>query len=216
MSAPDTAGTPPSSAADRAHAHLRAALLAGDLAPGTMLSESALAAELGVSRTPVRTALSRLQDDGLVVIYPKRGALVRELGPDEIRECAQLRHALETAGVQFAAPAARARLRARLTPNLRAQQQALTDGDPAAFARTAIDFHRSFAELAGNALMLDYYDRLRDRQLLAIVASRPTLSGDPQQVLDEHRRLLDAAEDGDWVEFARQLRNHQEERARLP
>lgn len=204
------------SAADRALAHLRAALLAGEYPPGTMLSEASVAAELGVSRTPVRAALSRLQDDGLVAIYPKRGALVREPTVDEVREYAQLRHALETAGVQFADPAARTGLRTGLAANLADQERALADGDWAAFARTAVAFHRAFAQLSGNAVMLGYYDRLRDRQLLSILRSTPALVANPEQVLDEHRELLDAAEAGDWAGFAGLLRTHQEERHRLP
>ncbi len=204
------------SAADRALEHLREALLSGEHEPGTMLSEATVAAELGVSRTPVRAALRRLQDDGLVVIYPKRGALVRELSLDEVRQYAQMRHALETAGVQFAGPEARATLRTELTGNLAAQERALAEADWSAFARTAVAFHRAFAKLSGNPVMLDYYDRLRDRQLLSILRSRPTLVDQPEQVLDEHRRLLDAAEAGDWAGFATQLRSHQEQRHRLP
>ena len=67
-----------------------------------MLSESALAASLSMSRTPVRAALGRLQDEGFVTIYPQRGALVRELTADEVRESAQVRHAQSGGWVAFA------------------------------------------------------------------------------------------------------------------
>ncbi|MFT3661639.1 MAG: GntR family transcriptional regulator [Gordonia sp. (in: high G+C Gram-positive bacteria)] len=209
-----TAG--PDSAADRALRHIRRALLTGTYPPGTMLSESALAADLGLSRTPVRAALRRLQDEGLLTIYPKRGALVRELSADEVRASAQARHALETAGVRFAEAAARTALRAELAPNLAEQERALDGGDFPAFARAAMAFHRSFVTLAGNAVMLDLYDRLQDRQMLSILRSTPSITDQPCQVLDAHRALLDDAEAGDWVSFADRLTTHQEDSHALP
>src|SRR4051812_7155696 len=86
-------------AAQRAHASIRDAIVRGELEPGAMLSENELAARLSMSRTPVRAALSRLQDEGLVTIYPQRGALVRQLTDNEVREAADVRHALESAGI---------------------------------------------------------------------------------------------------------------------
>ncbi len=64
------------SAADLAYRHIRDAILTGAYEAGTMLGEIPLAEEIGVSRTPVRTALALLQDEGWVTRYPKRGALV--------------------------------------------------------------------------------------------------------------------------------------------
>ncbi|WP_440713197.1 GntR family transcriptional regulator [Gordonia sp. FQ] len=204
------------SAADRALAHIRSAVLSGTYPPGTMLSESALAADLALSRTPIRAALRLLQDEGLLTIYPQRGALVRELSPREVREAAEARNALETAGVHFADEAARRGLRARLAPSLAAQERALEAGDFPTFVRAAMEFHRSFAGLAQNAVLLDLYDRLQDRQMLSILRSTPAITGQPRQVLDEHRALLDDAESGDWVSFAGRLLAHQEESHRLP
>lgn len=197
------------SAAARAHASIREAVMRGELAPGTMLSENELAASLGMSRTPVRAALSRLQDEGWVTIYPQRGALVRELTATEVREAADVRHALESAGVQRSDPARRAELTDRLADNVAQQEHALDEGDFAAFATLASSFHRSFVEMAGNSIMLDVYDRLLDRQYLSIVRSAGRISGDPQQVLDEHRTVLADARRGDWTAFATHLGDHQ-------
>lgn len=213
---PSASPAAPPSAADRALSHIRSALLTGDYPPGTMLSEAALAGEIGVSRTPVRAALRHLQDEGLVTIYPKRGALVREPTVDEIREAAEVRHAMETAGVQFADPDRRRRLRDDLAANLADQERALADGDCAAFARSALVFHRAFVALSGNTLMLGLYERLQDQQMLSILRSTPTIAGQPAQVLDEHHGLLAAAGDGDWQSFADRLRSHQAESHRLP
>ena len=86
-------------AADTAYTFVRGAILRGELAGGTMLSENELAAQLSMSRTPVRAALVRLEQEGWVAIYPQRGALVRSIEVGELQQSAQMRHALEVAGV---------------------------------------------------------------------------------------------------------------------
>lgn len=195
-------------AAGRAYADIRAAIIRGEYAPGSMLSESTLATSMSMSRTPVRAALGRLQQEGFVTIYPKRGALVRELGADEVRESAQVRHAFESAGVQLADAGAREVLGHRLAANLQQQQQALDDGDFPGFATLAMQFHRAFVELAGNSVMLSIYDRLQDRQYVSILRS-PIVNRDPDRVMSEHHSLLRTAKDGDWAAFSMDLRAHQ-------
>ena len=200
---------PSGRAADRAHAYLREEILLGRIAPGTMLSESELGARLSMSRTPIRAALTRLQDEGWVTIYPQRGALVREVSEQEVWESAVVRHALESAGVQRSTSSLRSSLEEPLQSNLAAQRDALADNDFGAFTTLAMQFHRGFVEMAGNAVMLSVYDRLQDQQALSIVRSSGTITGDPEQVLGEHRRLLDDALRGDWVAFSTHLDDHQ-------
>lgn len=181
----------------------------GTYPPGAMLSENEVAAALSMSRTPVRAALVRLQDEGWVRIYAQRGALVRELTPTEIRESAEVRHALESAGVRRAGPREREQLAEDLAAQLDEQEQALRDGDFPTFTTLAMRFHRSFVELGGNATMLALYDRLQDRQQLSIIHSVGRISDDPRQVIAEHRALLVDAEAGDWAAFASHLDEHQ-------
>ncbi|HZX08796.1 GntR family transcriptional regulator [Kribbella sp.] len=197
------------SAADRAHAYVRGGIMDGTYPPGAMLSENEVAAALSMSRTPVRAALVRLQDEGWVRIYAQRGALVRELTPTEIRESAEVRHALESAGVRRAGPREREQLAEDLAAQLDEQEQALRDGDFPTFTTLAMRFHRSFVELGGNATMLALYDRLQDRQQLSIIHSVGRISDDPRQVIAEHRALLVDAEAGDWAAFASHLDEHQ-------
>ncbi|MEB3069063.1 GntR family transcriptional regulator [[Mycobacterium] vasticus] len=201
-------GEATSNAAQRAHSVIRAGILSGEFTVGSMLSESVLAASMSMSRTPVRAALGRLQDEGLVRIYPKRGALVRELTAAEIRESAQVRHAFECAGVQIGGPVARRELGTRLLKNVEDQEKALRAGDFPGFATLSLQFHRAFVELADNTTMLAFYDRLQDRQHLSIVRNS-TIRGQPDLVLTEHRSLLTDAAAGDWTTFSTRLREHQ-------
>lgn len=198
------------SAAERAHSRIRDAIMSGEFTPGTMLSENELAAMLSMSRTPVRAALARLQDEGWVTIYAQRGALVRELTADEVRESAEVRNALESTGVRHASPARRAELADRLAGNLDQQEEALRGRDVRAFAVLALKFHRAFAEASGNAIMLTLYDRLQDRQYQSILGSAGRITADPEQVIAEHRTLLDHAVRGDWIGFTTALDQHQE------
>lgn len=196
-------------AAERAYDRIRRDIVAGSLAPGSMLSENELAHELGVSRTPVRAALHRLQSEGWVSIYPQRGALVRELTYDEIQDAAEVRHAMETAGVRRADPARAEAILDRLDESIDNQRKALSDGDFAEFNEESQAFHRAFVQLSGNAMMLSLYDRVQDRQLLSTARSATGIAADAEGVLEEHRALLRHARTGDWVEFAKVLDPHQ-------
>ena len=197
-------------AADRAYAALRGDILQGRLSPGTMLSENDLAADLAMSRTPVRAALTRLQDEGWVAIYPQRGVLVRELTETEVRESAEVRHALETAGVHRSIPGMRTARVAWFASNVGDQAAALRDNDFAAFTELALALHRGFVELADNTTLLDLYDRLQDRQYLSIIRSSGRIVAHPDDVLAEHRTLIADALAGDWAGFATHLAEHQE------
>src|SRR5919107_2703631 len=93
-------------AAQRAHRILRDGIVDGTHPGGSMLSENTLAAGLRMSRTPVRAALLRLEEEGWVTIYPKRGALVRAFTAQDGQELAGARHLLETGGGRPPSPAA--------------------------------------------------------------------------------------------------------------
>lgn len=75
---------------------LRAAILDGSLAPGRRLKQEELAKAVGVSRIPIRSALMQLESEGLVLFHPNRGAVVRSLTTDQLREIFEIREVLET------------------------------------------------------------------------------------------------------------------------
>src|SRR3954453_19488157 len=97
----------PQTATRRAHAHLKAQLLDGTRYPdGTLLSEGEIAKELGMSRTPVREACLQLEAEGLLKLYPKRGALVVAISPREIDELFEARLLVERHALGVAEPKA--------------------------------------------------------------------------------------------------------------
>lgn len=90
-------------ASDKAYRTLVSEIVDGDLAPGTVLAEVEQSTRLGVSRTPLREALSRLVADGLVATAPGRGVVVTEVSLDNITELYELREALEEQAARLAA-----------------------------------------------------------------------------------------------------------------
>jgi DNA-binding GntR family transcriptional regulator len=146
---------------------------AGTLAPGEQLDEQLLASRLGVSRTPLRAAIARLTQEGLVVNLPYRGAFVRRFSVEEIDGLYEVRAALEVLAARKAA--------ARLTPDeletiaaiLDECRSALAVGDVDAYGRADARFHRALAEASGNPTLVETLDGLRLRiQLFRDLANR--------------------------------------------
>lgn len=196
------------SAGERAYRSVREGLLTGRYVGGAMLSEATLAAELGLSRTPVRAALIRLQDEGWVTIYPKRGALVQTLSERAIAELAEVKVMLESGAVRGMDAAGRDALAERLRPDLDEQRRALAAGDLSAFVELSIRFHRSFVACSGNSVLLELYDRLADRQRFLLFSYGARLLERADEIVDEHRAMINAVVADDPAAFLQVLRGH--------
>ncbi|ALJ21352.1 GntR family transcriptional regulator [Microbacterium sp. No. 7] len=208
--------TTSASASERAYASIRDRILEGELLPGTMLGEAQLAAEIGVSRTPVRAALARLQDEGWIVIYPQRGALVQGLGERALVELADARLVLESTGAGRLGEDARERLADRLDGSIEAQRAAFADRDVRRFIELTIAFHRSFVEASGNSVLLELNDRLADRQRFVLFASGERLLARCEDIIAEHEDLTRRLRTGDVTGFTATLRLHVSDAYELP
>ncbi|MFJ8855727.1 GntR family transcriptional regulator [Streptomyces sp. NPDC102437] len=196
------------SATGRAYSAILDGILNGRYEPGTMLAEASLAAEIGVSRTPVRTALARLQDDGWITVYPKRGALVKGLSERAVADLADARLILESTSVQRADAADRQVLASRLEDSIEVQRETLARGDLRAFVESTIVFHRSFVEAGQNMVMLELNDRLADRQRFLLFSYGDTLLARCTDIITEHEALVHQLRGGDPAAFAESLRRH--------
>lgn len=152
----------PKSLAEQAAVTIRQRIIDGHLPLGGALSEVALAADLGVSKTPVREALLRLSKDGLVDILPQRGTYVFRLDARQVGELTVMRELLERKALAMAGPAHRA-LGARLATILAAMERALPDEDPQAYRRLDDGFHQAIIDAADNEFLADAYDRIAFR-----------------------------------------------------
>ncbi|WP_369212531.1 GntR family transcriptional regulator [Streptomyces flavofungini] len=183
-------------AAERVYAHVKRAVLERRYEGGTLLTEGELAEAVGVSRTPVREALLKLEVEGLLRLYPKKGALVLPVSAQEIADVVETRLLVETHSVRKAVPAP-AGLLTRLQELLGQQRVQAAAGDFAAAAVTDRCFHAEIVRSGGNEILSRLYDQLRDRQLrmgVAVMHSHPDRIA---KTLTEHEEILAALVAGD-------------------
>ena len=206
---PDTSAAASGSAAARVYAHVKERLLDGTFPGGSLLSENELSQQLGLSRTPVRQAFVQLEAEGLLELYPKRGALVVPVAASEIEDVFEARLLVEEHCARRAANAG-ARLVADLEPLIAEQEQAVARGATgmAEFARADRHFHRAIVHAAGNAILTRLYDALRDRQQRIATVSLARNPGDAERFVTEHRGIVEALGRGDAADAAHLVSAH--------
>lgn len=195
------------SAADRVYAQVKRDILAGGLPGGSLVTEGSLAEVCGVSRTPVREALLRLEGEGLVRLYPKKGALVVPPSLEDVREVLEARVVIE----EWAARAVWPR-RTELLPALEAELAAMRDTLAPQDVERLVEHDRRFHEIvvaaAGNAILARTYQGLRDRQL-TILAAQFTAGDDRiERAVANHERLLDVLRTGTVDELVAETHTH--------
>lgn len=194
-------------AADRAYAAIRAALLAGEHEPGARLMEEDLAEALGVSRTPVREALRRLAAEGLVEFVANRGAQVVAWSEQDLREIYGLRALLEGQAARMAADRIDATGVARLRALVTAMDRAARAGDRVAVSEANAEFHRAVWDIAGNRRLAAMVAGLVQTPMVQRTFQRYR-PADLRRSLGQHRELVDALEAADpaWAEAV--MRSH--------
>jgi DNA-binding GntR family transcriptional regulator len=195
------------SATDLVHARMRDEILSGELVSGSLHSIYGLADKYGHSRTPVRDAVLRLADAGLVKIERNRGVRIRGLGVAEIREVFEVRMLLEVPAAARAAVQATPELVEELAARLDALSVAAEDPDVAEFNRLDRELHRAILTFGGNARLAEIVEGLRDviqtHGASTLKASRTT-----REVQAEHAPIVAAIRAGDAEAAATQMREH--------
>lgn len=147
--------TPPTidtrSLREQVYDHLKGRLHRGDLAPGALIDLNAIAAEIGISRTPLRDALLQLESEGFVEILPRRGVRVAALTLERVRDSYQLLGALEGAALREARDLLDARRMDRMDELVTEMREALDEQDFDRFYARNLDFHDCWLELSRNA-----------------------------------------------------------------
>jgi DNA-binding GntR family transcriptional regulator len=200
-------------AADRAYAALRAGILDGRHGSGARLGEIEVAADLGLSRTPVREALRRLGSEGLVELLPNRGARVRTWTAQDLEETYELRAVLEGLGARRAAGRADAAVLAELdelATRMTTVDPSLGHRPPGDFAELAAlngRFHALIVRTAGSAQLAATLDGLVQLPLVMRTYRRYTPAALARSH-SHHREIVDAlrAGDGAWAESV--MRSH--------
>ncbi len=200
------------SARERAYFDLRHRILTGRLAPGTTLLEAEIAGLLGLSRTPVREALIRLEEEGLVEIRPRRGVTVKSLGLRDIADILDIFSALEVRAVELAAAQdLPATLLEELDATLSEMEGATAAGDIPRWSDLDDRFHSLIVAACGNPRLQEAIGTYWARQYRArvmVVQLRPI----PKQSDLEHREILAALRNRDRM-LARKLHQSHRDRA---
>jgi DNA-binding GntR family transcriptional regulator len=190
----------PGSAAQKAYDFIKWAILNSVYPGGQLITEGALADEVGVSRTPVREALLRLEVEGLLTLLPKRGALVATYSEQDVEDVLDARWLVEmhTAAKSFDR-------RSELLPGIEAIHERMKrnrrEHDTAGFTASDREFHEAIVDAAGNAVLSAVYRMLRERQTLFTSVMMRGRVDRMDEAIAEHERIIEALRGDDAKAF---------------
>lgn len=186
---------------------LRAAIVRGDIAPDARLVEADLSTTFAMSRGAVRTALIRLEQDGLVVREPHRGARVRRVSDAEAVEILQARAVLEGLAVRQAAERIDAAGAARLQSCVARQRELLETGDLLGASDVNAELHATLLELSGHATAMRLIESL-NAQTVRYQYRTILIPGRPGASVAEHAAIVEAVTAGNEDEAELAMRRH--------
>jgi DNA-binding GntR family transcriptional regulator len=192
---------------DEAIDALRAAILGGDLAPGSIHSAVSLAERLGVSPTPVREAMLELARSGLIEVLPNRGFRVSVIDDRNLDEIFELRMMLEVPALALVCDRASDAELGALEEPLLDLESAAELGDVPAFLVADRKFHLRLLELARNDRLVEIIAELRDQTRIVGLHSLAA-TGALEATAAEHRPILDALRARNLAEANRRMRIH--------
>jgi DNA-binding GntR family transcriptional regulator len=196
-------------------AEIRSRITTGRLALGARISDKQLAAELNVSRTPVREALVQLQSEGLVVMRPQSGTFVFDLTIEELRDICATRAILEAGAIRLAAESAGSTdVMARLGLLVGRAAIALDDGDLALCDELDCQFHEGIVAASANGYLIRAYSGISDR-LRALRHRLPRQQDRMARAIAQHRHIIDLWAAGRLDQATTEISSHVLNVARL-
>ncbi|QDG75398.1 GntR family transcriptional regulator [Labrenzia sp. PHM005] len=197
----------PTALSDSAAEQIRKAIIEGDFDLGEALPEAKLTKSLGISKTPIREALSLLKKEGLVVTYPQRGAFVFSMTRDCIVQLCSFRYAMESVAMDMALDRARQQLLEDMADNLRDMLEVYDTADFKRFTALDTAFHDCLFHHAGNAYVSASYQMAASK----VATLRTHLSQGNKRtdyVVEEHSAILEALKNNQTRKAKSVLRRH--------
>jgi DNA-binding GntR family transcriptional regulator len=192
----------------QAYDELKRRILADAYPPGTLLAERRLAADLGMSKTPIKAAVERLEAEGFVAVSPQQGILVREPTVADIVDQYEARAALETYVLRSVAGRLTPAQAERLRENLQEQDDHRATGDLARGMELDAGFHVLFAEFLGNREIVRMMGQLRERMQRVIAQVFRLHPARFDGSVSEHTAIAQAVVRGDGAKAAALLEQH--------
>ncbi|GAA1363451.1 GntR family transcriptional regulator [Arthrobacter rhombi] len=201
--------SPAKTAVERVYVGVSADIVGGSLTGGTLITEGEMAERFAVSRTPVREAFLVLEAQGLLVLFPKKGAIVTTPDAAENQQLRQVRIMLESRAVELqnGLSASDSPLSAQLTDLIETQRRAASTGDALAFARADHRFHACVVAASGNPIIDDFYAQLGPR-LARLTCLTVQNAGELQRFVNEHTRLAELFRVADHHGYEELLQSH--------
>lgn len=188
---------------------LRSAIKAGLFQPGTHLVEQDIAEQFRVSRMPIRIAIQKLIDEGLVIKEPRRGAFVHTFSAKELDEVTSIRIALEAMVLEYAIPNWSDAIEDELGSIVERMFAAANEGDRQAIFELDVKFHAVLWELSKHALLIEVVSSLRSRISRFLQEANDRVS--PAEVMQHvatHRDLLEVLKKGDVSDAKAAMTEH--------
>jgi DNA-binding GntR family transcriptional regulator len=186
--------------------HLKGRMSRGDLVPGRFLDLTAIAAEIGISRTPLRDALLRLESEGFVEILPRRGVRVAELTLERIEDIYELLGALESTALRATGRRNPSELVSRMTELNDQMREALAARDFDRFYEGNLAFHDCFLDRSRNE-ELRRHVRILKQRLYDFPHNRGWIEEWELASIGEHARIVEHLERGEVEAAAEHLRD---------
>lgn len=189
---------------------LRSAILYGSLAPGSQLGEADLAARLGISRGPLREAMQRLVQEGLLHSEPHRGLFVITLDESDVEDVYMTRLAIERAACVLVMQRNRGEAVVQLTESLQKLEDAARERDRVKMSDADQAFHEVLVRASGSPRLERMAQTLLVETRMCLNALQATYP-EPDELVEEHRRLVDAIADGEEERLLRLIEEHMTE-----
>ena len=186
---------------------LRHRTVQGQLQPGTRLNEARIAQNMGISRAPVREAVQRLRQEGLVIAKPRHGPVVAEITGTDAGHLYRVRCALEELAVVLLMEQKSRDGLGALKSAVGAMTEASRAGDVAQVVEQDVRFHETLCEYSGNPLLRRIYQTISAQFRIAAIQDDSREARLPE-IADAHAQLLEAIERGDVAAAVSTLRHH--------
>ena len=180
----------------RVSSRLRQAILNAEFGLGEVLSEDKLASAFGISRTPVRDALTVLQAQGLIAIRPHHGSIVFLPTRQEVSDLYEFRAILELQALRMSIAYKRDGTIAALRKANEAMEVGRENGDLLAVAQADAAFHRAFVENCANQYLMESYDLVSVRVIAILTRISMALGNIRARAMNEHAAIISALENG--------------------
>ncbi len=186
---------------------IKEAIQSGKLKPGDRIVEAELAREMGISRFPIREAISSLEKEGILVTIPFRGTYVTRFDENDLEELYTLRSALEELAIRILMEKIDSKKIKKLESIFAAMEQATHKGKVGRLIFGDMQFHQAICELSGHRRLLEIWLTLKD-QLRSFIALEEHSYGGPDQLLKTHYPLIEAIKKGDSSLAEKRIREH--------